>query len=233
MAFGTDVAARYEDWYQTPEGSYADATERELFLRLVRPSEGQRLLEVGCGTGHNLRFFGEMGLQVAGIEQSQAMLQVASSRLDPDMPVQAGSAEALPFEDRSFDIVALITVLEFSRDPDAALREAGRVAGEAVYLGVLNSVSLLAATRRAKGLFKRSSIYNQARFLSIRQLKHMVKRALPEHPLYWESALVLPLRWHRLCHSVDRKLSFRRNPFGAYLGVCIRRPGFCWPEKLR
>ena len=132
MAFGTDIAARYDDWYRTPEGAYADAAERELFLRLVRPYQGQRLLEVGCGTGRNLRFFKGLGLEVAGIDQSEAMLQVASRNLDPDMPVQAGSAEALPFDDRSFDIVALITVLEFSRDPDAALREEGRVAGEAV-----------------------------------------------------------------------------------------------------
>ena len=230
MVFDVNTADKYDEWYRRPKGKYADTMEKYLFLKLARPLEGQTLLDVGCGTGHNLEFFKQIGLQASGVDASEPMLEVASSRFGSETRLSLGRAESLSFEDRSFDIVTLITVLEFSPDPMAALREAVRVAREAVYLGVLNKASLLGVTRRVKGRF-RQSIYNQARFFTIREIERMMKRELREYPYAWQSALVLPLSWHRRCHRLDQLLSFRRNPFGAFLGVCIRRPGFCWTEK--
>ncbi|RLC93095.1 MAG: class I SAM-dependent methyltransferase [Chloroflexi bacterium] len=225
MAFDAETAGKYDEWFRSPKGKYADAMEKELFLRLAHPVRGQTLLDVGCGTGHNLEFFRQIGLQATGVDASEPMLGIASSKLGLEANVSLGRAESLGFKDRSFDIVALITVLEFSPDPAAALSEAARVAREEVYLGVLNKASLLGITRRLKGRF-RQSIYNQARFFTIWELERMVSRELGGYPHTWQSALLLPLGWHARCHRLDRLLSFRRNPLGAFLGVCIRRPGF-------
>jgi ubiquinone/menaquinone biosynthesis C-methylase UbiE len=224
VGFDTDVAAKYDEWYRKPEGRYADALERELFLRLVQPRKGQSLLEVGCGTGHNLEFFRELGLEVAGIDPSEHMLEIAGKKLQAGATLSLGQAEGLNFEDGSFDIVTLITVLEFCSDPAEALKEAARVAREKVYLGVLNKASLLAIVRRVKGRF-RESVYNQAKFYTIWGIERMVKRELGDVPLTWGSVLFFPLGWHRYCHRADRLLSFRRTPFGAFLGVCINVAG--------
>jgi len=230
MVFDADIAGKYDEWYGRPEGKYADAMEKDLFLKLARPLEGQTLLDIGCGTGHNLEFFRKIGLQATGIDASEPMLEIASNKLEAEVRLSLGRAESLSFKDRSFDIVTLITVLEFSSDPRAALREAGRVAREAVYLGVLNKASILGISRRAKGVF-RHSIYNEAKFFTVWEIGRMVRRELREYPYTWQSALVLPLKWHRYSHKLDRLLSFRRNPLGAFLGVCIRQPGFCWKEE--
>ena len=220
--YDAEAAAKYDDWYRKPEGRYADSMEKELFLRLVQPQKGQTLLEVGCGTGHNLEFFRELGLELAGVDPSEPMLEIAVSKLKSDVGLSLGWAERLSFADKSFDIVALITVLEFCSDPAEALREAARVAREKVYLGVMNKVCLLDITRRVKGKF-RESIYNQVRFYTIWELKRMVKRELGSVGLTWESALFFPLKSHRFCCRADRLLSFRRNPFNAFLSVCITR----------
>jgi len=222
MGFDADVAAKYDQWYQRSEGHYADALEKELFLRLVQPERGQSLLEVGCGTGHNLRFFRELGLDVTGIDSSQPMLQMAARRLGSGEGLLLGQANGLRFDDNSFDIVVLITLLEFLSDPAGALKEAVRVSQEKVYIGVLNKISTLGIARRVEGKF-RKSIYNQARFYTIWEIEEMVRRVLDGVSLTWESVLLFPLGWHRYCHKVDRFLSFQRNPFGAFLGICITK----------
>ena len=211
-------AAEYELWYQTPEGRYADALEKELFLRLMQPKFGQSLLDIGCGTGHNLAFFKELGLKVAGIDVSKPMLDIASRKLGIGVELHWGYAEELPFNNDSFDIVTLITVLEFASDPTKVLKEAARVARARIYLGILNKTSLLAISRRIRGRF-RESIYNRARFYNIWEIEAMVKTAVGEVPLEWRSALFFPLSWHKYLHRLDRLLLLINNPFGAFLSV--------------
>ena len=211
-------AAEYDLWYRTPEGRCADALEKELFIRLIQPKSGKSVLDIGCGTGHNLAFFRELGLKAIGIDASKPMLDIASRKLGNDVKLYRGHAEELPFDDNSFDIVTLITVLEFVSEPAKVLKEAARVARTQIYLGILNKTSLLAVVRRVKGKF-RCSIYNQARFYSIWGIEEMVERVVGKLPLHWRSVLFFPLSWHRYTHWLDRLLLLTNNPFGAFLGV--------------
>jgi len=213
-----DQATQYALWYQTPEGQYTDTLEKKLFLKLVRPKSGQSVLDIGCGTGHNLAFFKELELKASGIDASKPMLAIASKKLGPDAELYWGHAEALPFDNDSFDIVTLITVLEFVSDPTKVLKEAGRVARAQIYLGVLNKISLLGINRRIKGKF-RDSIYNQAKFYSIWEIEAMVRRAMGKVPLEWRSTLFSPLSWHKYIYRLDRLMPSANNPFGAFLGV--------------
>lgn len=222
MSFDAGVAAKYDKWYQRSAGQYADAQEKELFLRLAQPQRGQSLLEVGCGTGHNLKFFRELELDATGVDSSEPMLQMATRRLGSGARLFLGQANRLGFADNSFDIVALITILEFLSDPAGALKEAVRVSRGKVYIRVLNKTSILGVGRRVEGKF-RKSIYNQAKFYTIWEIEKMVRRALDRVSLTWESVLFFPLGWHRSCHRIDRFLSFQRNPFGAFLGICITK----------
>ena len=201
-----------------PEGQYADNLEKGLFLKLVQPKSGQSVLDIGCGTGHNLAFFKELELKAAGIDMSKPMLDIASNTLGSDAELYWGHAEELPFGNNSFDIVTLITVLEFVSDPIQVLKEASRVAREQIYLGILNKISLPGINHRIKGKF-RDSIYNQARFYSIWEIEAMVRRAIGKVPLEWQSTLFSPLSWHKYIRWFDRRLPSANNPFGAFLGV--------------
>ncbi len=216
------ISERYDRWYESPEGRYIDNQENQLFLKLVGPEPGESLLEVGCGTGHNVLFFQKLGLNVSGIEPSGGMLDIAVKRCQ-GANLCPGEACSLAFPDNSFDIVAIITALEFMADPQGALKEAFRTSRKIVYLGILNQLSIIGISRRIKASLFHKSIYTGARFYNIWQIKSMVRKAAPGAKIEWASALFFPYGWHRYFGWLDRALSFRRNPFGGFLGITVTR----------
>ena len=219
------VAEKYDRWYESPEGRYIDSQENGLFLKLVKPQPGQSILEVGCGTGHNVLFFEQLGLKVSGVEPSKGMLEVATKRCSPDMYLCPGEAGRLEFQDGSFDIVVIITALEFMKDPLSALREAFRTSRGVVYLGVLNKLSILGINRRIRAVITRKGVYCEARFYTIRELKKMIREVAPEASIEWGSVLFLPFGLHRYFKWLDTLLSSGKHPFGGFLGVKATKAG--------
>ena len=89
-----------------------------------------RVLDVGCGTGEICLLLAEMGHQVTGIDLSEKMLALArskakSSRLKARF--EPGDAEALVFNDESFDAVINRHLLWTLPYPKEALQEWKRV----------------------------------------------------------------------------------------------------------
>jgi ubiquinone/menaquinone biosynthesis C-methylase UbiE len=220
VLFNEKIAQSYDRWAETPQGRKAYGLEGELILRLAQLSAGQRILEVGCGTGAHLLFFQGEGFAVAGVDISPPMLRVTRQKLGKKARVCLGDAENLPFKGKSFDCVALITTLEFIPDPERAVREALRVSRGKVLLGVLNTYSFLGMKRRLTGMFH-PSIYDHAQFYSIWELRRLIRRAIPEAVFDWASVLILPMGWQQYLARLERRLSLRRNPLGAFLGVQV------------
>jgi len=107
----------YDEWYEKHRELYfSELKAVELASRGVpRP-----WLEVGVGTG---RFAAPLGAE-AGVDPSDAMLKIASSR---GLWVVKAPGESLPFPDVSFGGVFMIVTLCFLDNPVQALREAHRV----------------------------------------------------------------------------------------------------------
>ncbi|HEY0311995.1 MAG TPA: class I SAM-dependent methyltransferase [Allosphingosinicella sp.] len=92
-------------WYVARRDILAELIRRKVPL----PTE-PRILEIGCGTGHNLPMLGRFG-RVDAVEIDPVARALASSRLghavhDAPLPALAGVPE------RSYDLVALLDVLE-------------------------------------------------------------------------------------------------------------------------
>jgi ubiquinone/menaquinone biosynthesis C-methylase UbiE len=93
---------------------------------LLEPVAGGRYLDVGAGTGAEaLALASRFAVDVVGIDVSNAMVDEARRRGLRDAVV--ASAEALPFEDASFDGCWADRVFQHLADPEAALREMVRV----------------------------------------------------------------------------------------------------------
>jgi len=120
--------ARLAPAYDVRWSSFVEATVRETMQRLhVEP--GQKLLDIGCGTGALLEAvslaFPEV--EAVGIDPSVEMLNVARRRLTDHIQLEAGWAESLPFHDDSFDVVVSCNAFHYWREPATALDEIARV----------------------------------------------------------------------------------------------------------
>jgi len=220
--FGESVARRYDRWYETRWGRYADQRQRQLLVHMCEPQPGEQVLDVGCGTGRYLQWFAEMGLDPTGVDNSDEMVQVARQRL-------AGSGEEgralladgtdLPFADNSFDLVTAITVLEFVEEPVALIREMLRVSRDRIFLGVLNRYSWYYLQQR----LRRGRILSQAHFYSVGEVVQLIREA-GGRDITWRTTLQgfatnLPLL-HHFCRLRDYLPGLSRLPWGAYIGVC-------------
>jgi SAM-dependent methyltransferase len=199
----------------------------------------QKLLEVGCGPGRFLRFFWESGFDVSGLDASPAMLELARKRLEHRADLHVGQAEHLPFADKEFDVVALLTLLEFCPNPDKVLREAVRVARKAILVTFLNKHSLYGLARRGCPGRKDTGFLSQAHWFSWWELKSILRKEAGKRPLLARSVLVGP-RSSWSVNSRWRKLNCRLWPpfVGAYVGVRCDLVGdipltpiMAWKEK--
>ena len=79
--------------------------------------KGSKVLDVGCGTGEQVRRIRELGHEVVGLEPAPAMRQKAIEN-NPGVEIIDGSITRLPFEDDSFDAVISIEVLRYLHKAD-------------------------------------------------------------------------------------------------------------------
>jgi SAM-dependent methyltransferase len=90
-----------------------------LIEREIRPPPKARILEIGCGTGHNLAMLGKFG-RVEATELNAAARKIATKRLGRQVR-PAALPDLSMFKAKTFDLVALLDVLEHVADDQAAL----------------------------------------------------------------------------------------------------------------
>lgn len=116
------LVERLDDrWYPGIDGNWDDTLFRERILQLI--DRDKDLLDVGAGAGivEQMNFRG-LARRVSGVDPDPRVLE--NPFLDD---AKVGSAESLPFEANSFDIVVSDNVLEHLSDPGGVFSEVARV----------------------------------------------------------------------------------------------------------
>ncbi|MEN8212132.1 MAG: class I SAM-dependent methyltransferase [Thermodesulfobacteriota bacterium] len=86
---------------------------RKIVLKMILPKRGMRILEVGCGTGLNLKLYQEAGCEIYGIDLSPSMVNAASKKLGEQADIRVGDASKMPYPNNYFDLVlAMFTLHE-------------------------------------------------------------------------------------------------------------------------
>ena len=116
--------ARPRDWAANEDQQVPTYEEA---IRQAGITSGQRVLDIGCGSGVFLRLVAERGARVSGLDASEALIELARTRV-PGADLHVGEMESLPYEDDTFDVVTGFNSFFFAADMVAALREARRVA---------------------------------------------------------------------------------------------------------
>src|SRR5438128_1385785 len=120
----------YSIMYQVEEHHWWFAGRRRIIERFVTAvcreigKRKPRILDVGCGTGANLQMLAKHGAS-EGVDVSSEALEFCRAR--GLSKVKQGAAEALPYEDASFDLVTGLDVVEHLDDDMAGLSEMRRV----------------------------------------------------------------------------------------------------------
>lgn len=204
----------YEAWYETARGNWIADREFDLMRRLLEPSTGDTLLDVGCGTGHFSRRFAAAGLRVTGLDPDPAMLEYARRRGGANY--LRGTATALPLSDEAYDLVTAVTSLCFIADAPGALREMWRVARRAVLLGLLNRRSLLYRQKYGRGA------YCGARWDTPAEARRWALALVPAPQIIVRSAIFLP-GGGVFARAAEAVLP-GAMPWGAFLAVILRKP---------
>jgi radical SAM protein with 4Fe4S-binding SPASM domain len=169
-----ELAQEYIDWLGSPIGLAYNKLAKEKVYSLIDLKEGDKVLDVGCGTGNYALDFSQKSTKVVGIDASEWMLRICikgAREKKVNLDIRHGFGEDLPFPDSSFDIVLGMNVLEFSQIPEKAISEMFRVLknGGHLILGVLNKKSLWGMTQGFKKSFAKGAYY-EARFFEAQEL---------------------------------------------------------------
>ena len=118
-------------------------TQQEMlrdYLSEIPFPENAEVLEVGCGTGPVCRVLAESPnvVKVVGVDPSPSLLAKARELSNgiAGIEFEEGDGKSLRFDDTSFDVVILHTILTHVPGPEAILAEAYRVLNPGGYLGL-------------------------------------------------------------------------------------------------
>lgn len=136
------------DGWIAEQGSEGDWSRRAILDPALEPIlfdiQGKAILDLGCGEGRYSRRLKSKGAEVTGIDPVAQFIRRARS-LDSESEYVEGTAESLPFADRSFDIVLSYLSFVDIADLEAAASEITRVLRDRGQL-VIVTISNLAST---------------------------------------------------------------------------------------
>lgn len=224
MVTNTEVVKDYERWFLSPVGMYVDEKEKDLLINSMRFKRGERVLEIGCGTGRYVEYLTELELDVVGVEPVQEMARKAIQKsVIKKEQIIIGPYEKIPVGDNSFENVIFMHSFAFSLDKVKVIKEAYRIASKKIGIGFLNKHSLTSIFK----VKERKEVYKDAMPLCDKEIRNIIEIALgdkkEEFVIDINYTLYLPINIAHFFSFVDDFLEKTKLPFGDFGMIVIKK----------
>jgi ubiquinone/menaquinone biosynthesis C-methylase UbiE len=130
IAFHRETAVAYDEEVTREFAVYHERILEPFLDRVAHERPGGKALDLGCGTGVVTVLLARRGLEVAGVDHSPEMLELAGRKLAAaglEATLETGDVRALRFADGAFDCVTIQGLLHHLEELEPCLREATRV----------------------------------------------------------------------------------------------------------
>lgn len=128
----TDLVPGTAEFFKYYDELRESSESPEFLNKLHRFSDfaGKKVLDIGCGNGYILSRYARAGADCYGVDITEEAVKISLSRFKMERlkgDFQTASAEALPFEDNTFDLVCSMGVLHHTPDTQKAINEIYRI----------------------------------------------------------------------------------------------------------
>jgi ubiquinone/menaquinone biosynthesis C-methylase UbiE len=97
-------------------------------INALAPKKGEKILDVGCGTGYYLKYILDKGAEAYGLDLSEEYIKQAKAYISPNRAtLKVASASNIPFKSGYFDQVLATEVIEHVPNYEKSLKEVYRV----------------------------------------------------------------------------------------------------------
>ncbi len=130
VTYFNDLSKTYLGWYteETPEG-YSFRVRREKVLKMLPDGTNKHVLDLACGPGIMIKGLRAKNYRVTAVDAAPDMVALAKNEAPNDAMVtcEVGDAYALSVEDKSFDIVTAMGLIEYLDDEPKYMSETNRI----------------------------------------------------------------------------------------------------------
>jgi 2-polyprenyl-3-methyl-5-hydroxy-6-metoxy-1,4-benzoquinol methylase len=208
--------------FSGPIGTLVAESQERVLLDFLPGLTGQRVLDVGTGTGRGAFVLARCGAVVTGVDASEQMLDVARQRAgDLGLAVDfvRGDAHALAFDDRSFDVAVCLRVIMHTPDWRRCVGELCRVArGRVVFdfPSATSAAAIQAMARRVAARFgSRTEAYRVFSVAAVRD--ELASHGFVIHRI--QRQFVLPIAFHK---AIDSR-AFTERVEGGFRAIGLDR----------
>lgn len=118
----------YDQFYRLEAIHWWFTARREIILdqikRIIQANKDVNILDIGCGTGIMLEYLKEFGT-IQGLDFSEEAVNYSALRLGDRVSIKLGNlSDNLPFENKNFDLITLLDVIEHLDNDTDTLKKA-------------------------------------------------------------------------------------------------------------